>query len=261
MRPILFHIGPLPIRAYGTMMVVAFAAGIAWAAREARRRGLEAGLILDFSVWLILSGVFFARLVFVALDPALSWRDLPYIWRGGLSYHGGVLGGVLAAVVFARLRRLSFWTLADICAPSIALGYGFARIGCLLNGCCYGVPTSLPWGMRFFDEQCSLTAPSHPTQIYSALASWALFGGLVAFSRRSKLTGSVFLLYLMSYSVIRFLIEFLRRGVTAQPLKTPWLAWLTEAQLASIVIFIVAGLIWWRLARLRRAGPARPAKA
>ena len=132
MRPILFYIGRLPIRAYGTMMMLAFAAGIAWAVREARRRSLDPGLILDLAVWIMVSGIVFARAVFIALDPALTWRDLPYIWRGGLSFHGGLIGGVLAALVFVRLKRIRFWTLADTCAPSIALAYGIARIGCLL---------------------------------------------------------------------------------------------------------------------------------
>jgi phosphatidylglycerol:prolipoprotein diacylglycerol transferase len=255
MRPILFYIGRLPIRAYGTMMMLAFAAGIAWAVREARRRGLDPGLILDLAVWIMVSGIVFARAIFIALDPALTWRDLPYIWRGGLSFHGGLIGGVLAALVFVRLKRIRFWTLADTCAPSIALAYGIARIGCLLNGCCYGRPATLPWGIVCVDPDTGVaTPPSHPTQVYSALASWALFAALVVFARRSKLSGSVFLLYLMAYGVIRFLIEYLRRGVTAQPLHVRSLAWLTEAQLASIIIFVGAGLVWWWLAR--RAAPA-----
>jgi len=253
MHPILFHIGPVTIRSYGTMILLAFVAGIAWAMREARRREMDPGLILDLGVWLMLSGIFFARAAFIALDPYLTWRDLPYVWQGGLSFHGGLFGGVLAGVIFVRLRRIHFWTLADVCAPSIALGYGIARIGCLLNGCCYGGPTDLPWALRFTDYHTGqLTSPSHPTQVYSTLAGWGLFAVLVAFGRRSRLPGAVFLLYLMGYSVIRFLMEYLRRGYTADPMPVAWLAWLTEAQFACIVVFAGAGLVWWRLAR--RAG-------
>jgi len=219
--PTLFRIGPVEVHGYGTLLMVGFVAGILLARREARRMRLSPDLPIDLGVWVLVAGVLFARGVFVAVN----WRDYApypaealYVWRqGGLSFHGALLGGVLAAILFARRRDISFWTLGDMVAPSIALGYGIARFGCLLNGCCYGVPTSLPWGISFpqyhFPNQ-----PLHPTQIYAALASFIIMGLLLCARRRLGVPGQLFLLYLMLYSLARSGVEVLRRGASATPI-------------------------------------------
>jgi phosphatidylglycerol:prolipoprotein diacylglycerol transferase len=141
-------------------------------------------------------------------------------------------------------------------APSTALGYAIARVGCFLRGCCYGAPTSLPWGHRFLLDPSAdpshaapgvLTAPSHPTQLYAAAASLIIFGLLLWLRGRLPARGQLFLAYLAMYSVARWAIEILRRGYSAQPVAPG--SWLTQAQVASMVIFAIAVAGIWVLAR------------
>jgi phosphatidylglycerol:prolipoprotein diacylglycerol transferase len=249
----LFTIGPVAIHSYGVLLMVGFVAGILLSRREARRLGLSAEVPLDLGVWILIAGVLGARTLYVVLNWsffAANPFEAVRIWHeGGLSFYGGLLGGVAAALVFSWRRRLSFWTMADMLAPGLALGYGIARFGCLLNGCCYGGPTTLPWGMRFplWPDSAILTSPSHPTQIYSALGSFAILSVLMAVRRRLQVPGRLFLLYLMLYAIVRSAVEVLRRGYTAEVLVDG----LTEAQVASAVIFVGALVVF--ILRGRRA--------
>ena len=248
MFPTLFRIGPVDVHSYGTLLMVGFLSAILLSRRQARRMGLSADLPLDLGVWVLVAAVVSARVMFVALNwdyysprPA----EVLYIWRqSGLSFHGGLLGGVLAGVLFSWRRGLSFWTVADMVSPGIALGYAIARVGCLLNGCCYGVPTELPWGMTFplYPDSQITTDPSHPTQIYAALGSLAILAVLLRARSRLTVPGRLFLLYLMLYSVLRSGIEVLRRGATADIA----IDGVTQAQVASAIIFTAAlfAFIW-----------------
>jgi phosphatidylglycerol:prolipoprotein diacylglycerol transferase len=242
MFPTLFKIGPVTVHSYGTLLMLGFVVGILLSRREAKRLGLSPEIPLDLGVWVLIASVAVARGAYVALDwGAFSHRpaEILYVWREpGLSFHGGLAGGVLAGVVFTWRRRLPFWTVADMVTPGLALGYGIARLGCLLNGCCYGAPTELPWGVRFplWPDSAITTEPSHPTQIYSAIGSFAILGILLALRKRLPANGQLFLLYLMLSAPVRAAIEVLRRGYTADVLFDG----VTEAQTASAAIFILA---------------------
>lgn len=258
MHPTLFRIGPVAVHSYGTLLMLGFVAGVLLSRREARRLGLSAELPLDLGIWVLIGGVLCARALFVALN----WSDFVprpmealYLWReGGLSFHGGLLGGAFAGMVFARRRGISFWTLADMSAPGLALGYGIARFGCFLNGCCYGAPTALPWGVRFplWPDSQVATEPSHPTQIYAALGSFFILAVLMAARGRLRGQGQLFLLYLMVYAPLRSAVEVLRNGYTARIL----LDGLTEAQVASALIFAAALAGFLRRRRARPRGMA-----
>ncbi len=256
MFPTLLRIGPVEVHSYGTLLMVGFVAAILLARREARRVGLSRDLPLDLGVWVLVGGVVFARGLHVSLNwgyYAAQPASVLYVWREpGLSFYGGLAGGVLAGLVFARRQRVPFRTLADMAAPAVALGYGIARFGCLLNGCCYGVPTNLPWGIRFplFPDSMITTDPSHPTQIYAALGSFLILGILLRARTRLAAPGQLFLLYLMLYSVLRSAVEVLRKGVTAEEL----VGGLTQAQVASALIFAGALVGFLRLGRGGRTG-------
>lgn len=263
MLPTLFRIGPLEIHSYGTLLMVGFVAGMLLSRRQARRLGLSPDLPLDLGVWVLVAGVVFSRGVFVLLNwrqYAANPAEALYIWRqGGLSFHGGLLGGVVAGILFSRRRRVSFWVLGDMLAPGIALGYAIARLGCLLNGCCYGAPTSLPWGITF-PLSLHPHQPVHPTQIYAALGSLAIMGVLLWARSRMAAGGQLFLLYLMLYSLLRSSVEVFRRNASAQPFMEGSVV--TQAQVASLVIFTAAllGFIW--LGRIgRNAGGGRENEA
>ncbi|NCP33509.1 MAG: prolipoprotein diacylglyceryl transferase [Armatimonadetes bacterium CG_4_10_14_0_8_um_filter_66_14] len=236
-------LGWFRVNAYGFLLLIGFAAGTAWAAREARRRDLSPDLIIDYALWALLSAIIGSRIVFVLLDlrsylqqPETMWQ----IWKGGLSFHGGLAAALLALHFFCRKRGVRFAQMTDLLAPGLALGYAFARIGCFLNGCCYGVPTHLPWACRFPDEHNlgHLTPPSHPVQLYASLLSLVLFALLVRNLHRARFEGQVTCWYLIGYSVLRFGVEFLRRGVTGKL----FIAGLTEAQIASVLMFAFAAV-------------------
>jgi len=249
MRPVLFHLGPLQIRAYGTLLMLGFLAAVGLSARQARKRGIDGGHILDVAVWVLLAGVVAARATFVAIAPDATWRDLPYLWQPGLSWYGGLGGGVLAAWLYSRRAGIPFLTVADTCAPGIALGYGIARIGCFLYGCCYGAPTNLWWGVRFLGDGWH-RQPSHPTQLYSAAGSWVIMGILLFLAPRLKRPGQLFAAYLALYGLLRFLVEILRKGYTAQVLIGP----LTQAQVASLALIVASLVAFWRLGKVRSDG-------
>lgn len=259
MHPILFHLGPVPIYAFGTLVMLGFAGGIWLAYRLAKRDGLPAEGILDAYPWILLSALVGARLLFVFLNWETfsgRWSEAWQPWRGGMSFHGGLVGGVGAGAIFAWRKRLPFWALADAVACGLALGYAVGRIGCLLNGCCYGGPTDLPWAMRFRDaDHGGLTPPSHPVQLYAAVISLAICGALIWLFHRKQFTGQVLISYLVLYSVYRFGVEYLRRGYTANVLVLG----LTQAQVASLVVAIVGIAVlyrWGRAARLRAPAAA-----
>ena len=230
----LFTIFGIPIRAYGLAMVVGFALGLWRAVRVSRQRGIEPERVYDLALVILVSGVLGARLVYILLDlPNESFRDFFAVWNGGLSFHGGVAFATLGGWIYLRRVGLSFWKCADLVAPSGAIGYAITRIGCFLNGCCYGAPTNLPWAVRF-NEHGTLTPPSHPTQLYAVLANLLIFFVLTRLERMKRAPGFVFISYLGLYSIYRFAIEFLRKGYSAQVMVLG----LTQAQVASIVIAV-----------------------
>lgn len=258
-------VAPLEIKAWGTMLVVAFTAGTWHLARYGDRKVISAAESVDLALYLLVGAVIGARVIFVALD----WGDyaghlnkLFNVWEGGLSFHGGLIGGFLAGALFARRYRKSFWALADENAPGIALGYAFARVGCFLNGCCHGHACNLPWAMKFpYGDMPNV--PVHPTQLYSIVASLIIFAILKQLRGRFPVRGHLFACYLALYSVSRFLMEFTRAGATGRLLHS--VPWMTVGQLASILIILVAvgaiALTWKpRASEAASAEPAQPAK-
>jgi phosphatidylglycerol:prolipoprotein diacylglycerol transferase len=245
MHPILLKLGPINLYSYGFMLMLAFVAGILWALREARSsQEFTASHVVDCCLWLLIGSIAGARILFVLLN----WQDYAgnpgSLWRldkGGLSFHGGLLFGTLAVIIYTRIARVSLAGITDLLTPSIPLGYGLARIGCFLNGCCAGRPTSVPWAVRSPNEYGLLGPPSHPTQLYGTLSGLLMFGILVLLKRRGVRRGELFPLFLILYSVYRFLNEFFRREISGQPLAG--LDVVTQAQLAS-VLTILACTVW-----------------
>jgi len=202
--------------------------------------GLQPQLVVDMALWVGVAALLGARLMYVALETPwyfrVPWRIL-YLREGGLSMHGGVAGGLLAAWLFARRRGVHFGKLADAAAPAVAWGTAVTRIGCHLEGCCYGRLTEAPWGVL------THYAPGlrHPTQLAESALCFLLFALLWHYGPRLKPRGGTFLAFAAGYSVIRFGVEFYREVPRILP-------WLSVAQAASVVIIVVAVLWYWRLA-------------
>jgi phosphatidylglycerol---prolipoprotein diacylglyceryl transferase len=268
-HPIAFQWGSLTVHWYGIMMALAFLAGLWTASRRGRREGVPPEKIVDLGPWLVIGTIVGARALYAAtywknlmqdpLFPRAPWTEVFMVQRGGLVFYGGLIGAVLAGVLYARIKKLPVWKLADIVAPSIALGYVFGRIGCLLNGCCYGKICNLPWGIRFPNQSFAWqqqylaglvgkngsALPVHPTEIYDALLNLLLYFGLAWLYRRKKFDGQVFATYLLCYAVTRSIVESFRGDYT--PVHIHSALHLTPAQLVSIGVFAAGmALLWLR---------------
>lgn len=221
-------------------MVVGFMLGIWRATRVSKKRyGIEPERVYDIALVSLLGGVIGARAAYILLNPATeNWRGFLAVWEGGLSFHGGLACAMILGYVYTRYTKLSFWRVADLIAPSLAIGYAFTRIGCFLNGCCYGAPTTLPWGVRF-NENGVLTPPSHPVQLYAMAANLLIFWLLTKLERMRRGPGFVFVSYLGLYSIYRFLAEYLRSGYSA----SQWALGLTQAQAVSLLMIAVVAVL------------------
>jgi phosphatidylglycerol:prolipoprotein diacylglycerol transferase len=217
MHPILFHIGSWPVRSYGVTLAIAFVVGILIARRRVRRAGLDPDLVIDLAFYVILASIAGARAVFVAVHWDLFRGDLLGVlrlWDGGLAQYGGIAAGVVTGLLFFRWRGVPPWRGADLLAPSVAMGVAIGRIGCFVNGCCFGRECSLPWAVRFpvgsiaWHESPGVAV--HPTQIYESLAALAVFGILLAVDRRKPFDGFLLWLLLLLLAAARFAVDPLR---------------------------------------------------
>lgn len=247
MHPIIAKLGPITIHSYGLMVAVACLAGIYVAVAETRRRGIKIELVYDFVFYLIVGSIIGARLYYLAfLDPSSLLKaplSIFKIWEGGLAIHGAIFGGILSGLIFSKFRRISFWKLFDLIAPSIILGQAIGRIGCFLNGCCYGVPTESVFGVRFPENSLPYFAykglPVHPTQLYEFILNIFGFFFLWSIRKKIKYEGGVFLLYLIVYNCIRLMVSGLRGD--------SFFVWGTSLKLAqaiSIIILIIAFILF-----------------
>jgi len=254
--PILVRIGPLTIRWYGLLIATAVLIGVSLSQYLAKRRHINPELLSDLSIWLVVAAIPAARLYYVLFE----WTEYSQhpekiiaIWEGGIAIHGAILGGTLAALIFAKLQRVSFWQLADLVAPSLILGQAIGRWGNFFNSEAFGSPSNLPWKLYIPPERRPLELANfeyfHPTFLYESLWDLMVFTLLLTLFFRGvsgKLrlkVGTLFMLYLTTYSMGRFWIEGLRTdSLMLGPLRI--------AQVVSLtgIVLGLAGLSWlyWR---------------
>jgi phosphatidylglycerol---prolipoprotein diacylglyceryl transferase len=262
-RPILFHIGSLPIRSYGLMMAIAFLVGIWVARRRAVARGYDPDVIIDLSVVVIIVSILGARLAYVLVRWPHYVNDIAgifRIWEGGLALYGGVIAGTVAGLWFFHRRGINIWAGADIVAPSLALGVAIGRIGCFLNGCCFGNACEAPWGVVFPpDSLAGMTSPGvhvHPTELYESALALLIFAILIAVDRRRHFDGFLLWLFVLLLAVARFFIDPLRHYDTESIALSLGSFQMTNNQAVGIGLVVVAVLFMIRLSRRSRlAGP------
>ncbi len=228
MYPHSFQLGPFSVNGYGVMVALAFVVGLWTAAQRSSHAGVSGEKILDLGPWLLIGAILGARVLYVITFWREQFAGEPFVevfkvWTGGLVYYGGLIGASLTCIVYCLARKLPLWTIGDIMAPSVALGQAFGRIGCLLNGCCYGVATHLPWAISYpaphaTHPAAAPPAPVHPTQIYEAVACVALYAGLAWLFRRRKFDGQVFGVFLVGYAIIRSWVELFRGDYPSEQL-------------------------------------------
>jgi len=259
-HPIAFQLGSLTIHWYGVMVALGFLAGLWTASRRGMLVGFAPDKTLDVGPWIIVGAIVGARVLYVISywDEQFAGRPLAevfMVWHGGLVYYGGLIGSCLAVIIYSRVQHMPLWKMADVLTPSVALGYACGRIGCLMNGCCYGRECHLPWAIRYprpheTHPPDGPAIPVHPTQIYDSLLSLALYAALAWLFRHKKYDGQVFVTYLLSYAALRSLVEFFRGDYPQHYLG----GWATPAHLVSMVTAAI-GLIL--LFALKKAGTAR----
>ncbi|MDD5449589.1 MAG: prolipoprotein diacylglyceryl transferase [Candidatus Omnitrophica bacterium] len=243
MHPIIGRLGPVTIYSYGLLVALGFILGTLLASGRAHKFDIPADKIGNLSLIMLISGIIGARLFYIFLnlkDYILNPAEIFMITHGGLVFYGGAIFAFVAAVIYVKLSRLSVLNTGDLLAPYIALGHSIGRIGCLLNGCCFGRPTSGP-GIIFGDGVIRI-----PTQIYSSLLLLCLFLILRYLSDSREFKGQVFFLYLILYSAGRVFIETLRGD------NSPVILQLTFSQLISMAIF-AAGIAGYFICRRKKS--------
>ncbi|MFO8101761.1 MAG: prolipoprotein diacylglyceryl transferase [Dehalococcoidia bacterium] len=257
--PILFEIGSLEVRWYGVMVALAVLTGVGVPVLLARKEGIgniTQNNILSVAIWAVPGGIIGARLIHV-FDRWSYFMDNPgeIVGGEGMGIFGAILGGTIVGVLYARIRGIPIGRLCDVAAFGLILAQAVGRIGCTLNGCCYGTPTDLPWGTMWthpdsygFNGTFAKGVSVHPTQIYELLFDLLIFAFLWSIRKRIRPPGALYLIYISTYSLGRFLISFLRTNEEA-------FLGLQQAQVVSLIVLVVAvGLIGY----LYRKPPSEP---
>ena len=237
MNPVAFTLFGIGVRWYGVLIAIAVIIGTLLALKEAKRKHISEDTIIDLLLFAIPAAIVGARLYYVIFSWD-NYKDNPMeilnIRGGGLAIHGVIIAGVLVALIFSRIKKISFWKIGDTVAPSLILGQAIGRWGNFANQEAHGGPTDLPWGIMIDGVKV------HPTFLYESIWNFSLFIFLYWYSRkRAKADGEVFLLYIVLYSVARFFIEGLRTdSLMFGPLRV--------AQIISLLTILIGSIIFSR---------------
>ncbi|MBE9198973.1 MULTISPECIES: prolipoprotein diacylglyceryl transferase [unclassified Nodularia (in: cyanobacteria)] len=255
--PIIVDIGPISIRWYGLLIATAVLIGVSLSQYLAKHRNVNPELLSDLSIWLVIGAIPAARLYYVLFQwSEYSQRPerIIAIWQGGIAIHGAMIGGILAALIFAKINQVSFWQLADLIAPSVILGQAIGRWGNFFNSEAFGRPTDLPWKLYIPPQNRPPALANfeyfHPTFLYESLWNLLVFALLITLFFRSLSgqprlrVGTLFLTYVVAYSCGRLWIEGFR-------IDSLMLGPLRIAQVVSLTGILVglAGLAWLYLVK------------
>ena len=254
--PIIFSIGSFVVRWYGLMIDIAVITVVVWALRAVQKSAkLNYDMVLNAAIVGVISGLVFSRVLHI-IDQWESFSSRPLgqlLSSEGLTIYGAVLGATLGLWVYSKWSRFQFGYLADVIAPATILGQAIGRIGCILNGCCYGLVTDLPWSILYTNKNSyGYFASSnlaegfglHPSVVYEFIWDMIVFGILLKIGKRFKPDGALFAIYLAMYAFGRLFIDFTRDG-------TPFLFGLHQAQIMSLVVMLVT--VPWLVFKSRRA--------
>jgi phosphatidylglycerol---prolipoprotein diacylglyceryl transferase len=261
--PELFSFGWATIYSYGVLLALSYLIGLQLARSRAKKWGLDSNKVLDLGIYIIIAALVGAKLLLLVVDFdqfRQSPAEILSLARSGGVFYGGLILALVTAFWYIHRHKLPLWTTCDVFAPGIALGHVTGRLGCLAAGCCYGKPTTLPWGITFTNPLAAanvgtpLGIPLHPTQIYEAGAELLILGFLLSFERRGRpFAGRTFWAYMLLYAISRFIIEIYRgdpRGVVFGILST-----------SQFISLILAPLSLGMLVYLSRVSPTAPQAA
>lgn len=267
MLPELFSLGPFHLRSFGLTLALSFLVGTWISLGEARRRGIDETKLVNLVLVILVASIVGARGFYVATHPAETAGDpLAFfrLWEGGLTLIGGFVAGTIAGFAYMARAGLPMGATADTVAPAVALGIGITRLGCFLNGCCFGVPCDLPWGVHFpAGSPPDAIYPGqalHPSQLYNAAAFFALFALLLWLRPRLEGDGQLWWLFVILFALVRFPVDATRHyEASAYVLHLGSWA-ITDSELIGVAL-VVAGVFFFvragrRAARRRRARAA-----
>ena len=246
MHPVLFSLGGIELRVYGFLTALSFLTAIYFASILSKRVGYKKDEILDLGLVAIVSSVIGARALYVIArwHEEFAGKDFLKIfrvWEGGIVFYGGLIGAVIACLLWMKWKKMNLLKTTDICVPFLALAHAIGRIGCYFNGCCYGI-VNYKYGVIF---PATDSLPHLPVQLYESFLNFLNFVVLILlFWNKKRRDGDVFFLYFFNYGIIRFVLEFFRgdpeRGT---------ILYLSTSMFLSIFIFLTGliGLIWLRV--------------
>jgi len=248
MHPVLFEIFGIKIYSYGLLMAVGILGTVAVATHLAKKDNISVDSVYDLSFIVVIFSILGARVFYVLnnipyylLHPA----EIFLLNRGGLVFYGGLVGGFIAAFIFLKRNHLPIWKMGDLLFAGLPLGQAFGRMGCFLNGCCFGLPTAQSWGIIFppgripFDHYGDFVS-IHPVQLYNSAINFLIFLILSTVYEDKKFDGLIIILYGMLYATSRFITEFYRGDV---PLYGPF----TIAQWISSIVILFSLLLYRHL--------------
>lgn len=270
MHPILLQLGPLTIYTYGVLVAAGALLGLWCASRQAPRAGLNAHVVWNLGIYMIFGALIVSKIWLLLSDwpyYAAHPRDVFSVatLQSAGTFYGGLLGAMIVLVAYGISQKMPLLALFDCFGAAAPLGHAIGRLGCFAAGCCYGLPTSLPWGVTFHSEAAQqlagtpLNVPLHPTQLYEAAAEFLNFLVLVWLGARQRFRGQIIGAYLILYGFERGVIEVFR----GDPGRTMLFhGTVSLMQIVSVALIFTGGLLWWRglrrVAQITAPSPAQP---
>jgi len=267
MHPILFHIGPLTIYTYGVLVATGVLVGLWYARRQAPRAGLDPEKVWNLGIYMVLAALIIAKLwlVLSAWDYYVANPGKIFsieTFQSGGTFYGGMVGAVLTIALYTYFQKMPLLPVMDTIGAAVPLGHVIGRLGCFAAGCCYGKPTSFPWGVTFTSPTAEQLAGTplgvhlHPTQLYEASVELINFLILVWLGKRQRFAGQMIGTYFILYGAERGTIEFFR----GDPGRTMLFHGnVSLMQLVSVGLILAGSFLWWR--GLRGAAPLQPVGA
>lgn len=253
MYPELLKIGDFTISSFGVMIALCFLAGYWLISLETKRKKLNESVVSNMFLATMIGGIVGAKVLYlfenVPIGDLIRNPIMHLLSRGGLTFYGGFIGALILVWIIARRNKISMWTVGDLAAPALALAYSIGRIGCLLVGDDYGIPTNLPWGMAFPQGLPPTTETVHPTQIYEIVIMFIAFLYIWKIRTKIKPAGWLFSIYLIIAGFERFFVEFVR-NTTESPIPG-----LSVAQVTALGLIVVGAV---KLYTLRNSSALEP---
>ena len=258
MHPILFKIGPVVIKSYGVLLALSFGIGLILSLARAKKERIKPEIMLDLFLVVLISSIFGSRFFYVIFhleefagnfwDTVNLFQSSGEIGIGGLSMVGGVVLAIISGIIFLYVRKLNVWKIADLVSPAFPLGLAITRVGCYLNGCCFGKPTASGCGVVFpsdsYPGYLFPDIPLYPAQLYSSFLGGLMFLILIGAERKKTFDGFVFFLMLMLYSVDRFVVDLFRYYEESMV----FLRWggldISVNQAVLILVFLFSFFMW-----------------